>query len=81
MNRSLSIDGALSGGSDLGSLSSIVLRYTVLRAYANITETISGRLFDKFIELYAIICTREFGYIRGKLSDLNSGGEVPKTIF
>ena len=52
--------------------------------YAKISEkiTISSRLIDKFIEIYANIAVdRQFGYKRGNVPGLNSPRGLPKTVF
>jgi len=52
--------------------------------YANVTDniTISGRLVDKFPEIYAIIAIdRQFDYKRGNLPGLNSVRGLPKINF
>jgi hypothetical protein len=51
--------------------------------YAKISEiTISSWLFEKFMEIYAIMAVdRQFGYKRGCFSGLNSGRGLHKTVF
>jgi len=42
----------------------------------------SGGLVDKYKKYHAIIAVvMQFGYKRGNLSGLNSGTEIPKTVF